>query len=211
MSIDVPRVKAAVREYLAAIGIDPDDSRFTRTPNRVAQAAQELFAGIGVDAVTPLVEGRICLEDSSLSPEHAETGAKTGTAKAVLLRNIRFRSICEHHLLPYDGWIQLAYLPGDSIIGFSRLYTLVETLCSRPTLQEYLGEELADVLMLGLGAQGAVVVIEARQGCVSDRGIRQSDSETVTLATRGAYNDPDARAEVLRLIVLGGNDREPDD
>jgi GTP cyclohydrolase I len=201
MAVDEARAREAVRELLAACGLDPDSPQFARTPARVAAAAGELFSGVGADAVTPLVEGRISLEEPSEASESA------AASQAVLLRNIRFRSMCEHHLLPFDGWVQLAYLPGDSIIGFGRLYDLVETLSSRPTLQEKLGDDLVDAVMTGLDARGAIAVLEARQGCVADRGPRQADSETVTFATRGAFNNPDARAEVLRLIALGATDR----
>lgn len=207
MAVDAQRAQAAIREFLAACGLDPDSSQFARTPARVAAAAEELFGGVGADAVAPLIEGRISLDAPDAAPEVARDDADDA-GQAVLLRNIRFRSVCEHHLLPFDGWVQLAYLPGDSIIGFGRLYDLVDTLSSAPTLQERLGDDLVDAVMTGLDARGAIAVLEARQGCVADRGPRQTDSETVTLATRGAFNNPDARAEVLRLIALGASDRE---
>lgn len=207
MAVDAQRAQAAVRDFLAACGLDPDSAQFARTPARVAAAAAELFAGVNVDAVAPLIEGRISLDEPDAAPS-VERLEAVESGQPVLLRNIRFRSVCEHHLLPFDGWVQLAYLPGDSIIGFGRLYDLVETLSSAPTLQERLGDELVDAIMTGLDARGAIAVLEARQGCVADRGPRQSDSETVTLATRGAFNNPDARAEVLRLIALGASDRD---
>ncbi|NLT27166.1 MAG: GTP cyclohydrolase I FolE [Microbacteriaceae bacterium] len=180
------RTEIAVRELLAAWGIAPDDPRTGRTAERVADAAAELLAGEGVDPVPALRDGRIPAPDGDL----------------VLVRNIRFRSMCEHHLLPFDGWIQLAYLPGDWIVGFGRLHDLVETCASRLSLQERLGEQLVDALMLGLGARGALAVVEARQGCVADRGPRQADSDAVSVAARGALVDSAARAEAFRLIAL---------
>lgn len=190
------RAAAAVRELLAACGLDADSPQFAKTPLRVATALSEFVAGVGVDPVPALRDNRILL-----APEQA------ADAQVVLLRNIRFRALCEHHLLPFDGWVQLAYLPGDSIVGLGHLYDLVETCAARPTLQENFGDTLVDALMLGLAARGAVAVIEARQGCVSDRGPRQADSETVTLAARGELADPQARADVLRMLTLGASER----
>lgn len=188
------RAAAAVRELLAACGLDVDSPQYAKTPHRVAAALGEFVAGVGVDPVPALRENRIPLE-----------GAARADAQVVLLRNIRFRALCEHHLLPFDGWVQLAYLPGESIVGLGRLYDLVETCAARPTLQENFGDTLVDALMLGLDARGAVAVVEARQGCVSDRGPRQADSETVTLAARGELASPQQRADVLRMLSLGAN------
>ncbi|KAB1640848.1 GTP cyclohydrolase I [Gulosibacter chungangensis] len=150
-------------------------------------------------------------EDAQFRPQHPaeqEIGAQPADGNLVLLRNIRFRAMCEHHLLPFDGWVHLAYLPGDSIIGFGRLYDLVDTCSSKLILQERLGEDLVDALMAGLDAQGALAVIEARQGCVADRGPRQADSDSITLAARGSLTDPQTRADALRLIALGGSTRD---
>lgn len=191
MAVDEARAAAAIREFLIASGIAADDARVARTPLRVAAAAAELLGGEGVDPVPALRDSRLPAPDSDL----------------VLVRNIRFRAMCEHHLLPFDGWIQLAYLPGDSIVGFGRLYDLVETCSSRLTLQEQLGEDLVDALMLGLGARGALAVVEARQGCVADRGPRQAESDAVSVAARGALTESSVRAEAFRLIALSATDR----
>ena len=190
--VDQERAAAAIREFLDACGLDLTQPELRRTPERVAEAASELFAGVGVDPVPALREGRIPAPDQGL----------------VLLRNIRFRAMCAHHLLPFDGWIHLAYLPGDSIVGFGRLYDLVETVTSRPTLQETVGEQLVDAVMSGLGARGALAVVEARQGCVADRGPRQADSDSVSMASRGALQDSADRAEAFRLIALATVDRD---
>lgn len=192
--VQLERAAAAITELLAACGLDADSPQFARTPERVAEALGEFVAGVGVDPVPALRDNRIPLDEAA----HAD-------AQVVLLRNIRFRALCEHHLLPFDGWVQLAYLPGEAIVGLGRLYDLVETCAARPTLQENFGETLVDALMLGLDARGAVAVVEARQGCVADRGPRQSDSETVTLAARGVLAPPQQRADVLRLLALGSD------
>jgi GTP cyclohydrolase I len=189
MAVDEARAREAVRELLAACGLDPDSPQFARTPARVAAAAGELFSGVGADAVTPLVEGRISLEEPSEASESAAVEAGSGAgddavadaSQAVLLRNIRFRSMCEHHLLPFDGWVQLAYLPGDSIIGFGRLYDLVETLSSRPTLQEKLGDDLVDAVMTGLDAVRSTTPTRGPRCCASSR------SAPPTAASRGPH------------------------
>ena len=172
-AVDPVRTEAAVHELLAAWGIAPDDPRIARTAARVAQASVELLAGEGVDPVPALRNGRIAAPDSDL----------------VLLRNIRFSALCEHHLLPFDGYVHLAYLPGDSIVGFGRLYDLVATCAGRLTLQERLGEQLVDALMLGLESRGALAIVEAAQGCVTARGPRQHDSDAVSVAARGSLVD----------------------
>lgn len=212
------RAEAAIRELLEACGLDADDPRLVRTPERVAAAAVELLGGEGIDTVPMLRAGRISVDgDPSIHASAATEGPISTTTEPVevhtdgnlvLVRNIRFRAMCEHHLLPFDGWVHLAYLPSDAIIGFGRLYELVEICSSRLILQERLGEDIVDALMAGLDAQGALAVIEARQGCVADRGPRQSDSDSVTLAARGALRDSQVRADALRLIALGGSSRE---
>jgi GTP cyclohydrolase I len=118
----------------------------------------------------------------------------------VLLRDVEFRSICEHHLLPFIGTAHVGYIPGDRVVGLGKLPRVVETLASRPQLQERLTEEIADALEHGLKPRGVVVVLDAVHGCVSARGVRQAKSSTVTMATRGELSDAAARAEVVALI-----------
>lgn len=189
--IDHERAAAAIAEFLDACGVDRSAPELVRTPERVARAAAELFAGVDVDPVPALRDGRLPAPDQGL----------------VLLRNVRFRAMCAHHLLPFDGWVHLAYLPGDSIVGLGRLHDLIETVTSRPTLQEVAGEQLVDALMAGLEARGALAVVEARQGCVAVRGPKQYDSDSVSIAARGALEDAGERAEVFRLIALAGSER----
>lgn len=184
MAIDSGRIEAAVAEILTAIGEDPARPGLTSTPSRVAEAYREFFAGLDQDPLLHL----------------ADTVAVEGVGELVLLRDIEFRSICEHHLLPFLGVAHVAYVPGDRIVGLGRLPRVVETLASRPQLQERLGEEIADALQQGLDPRGVLVVIDAVHGCVWARGARQARSSTVTMATRGILSDPVERAEVMALV-----------
>lgn len=189
MAVDKAALEAAVSGILAAIGEDPSREGLRDTPRRVAEAYAEFFAGLGRD---PSVH----LRDS------VPVGPATGDL--VLLRNIRFRSVCEHHLLPFIGMAHVAYLPGDVVVGLGRIPDLIETLAARPQLQERLTEEIAGALQEGLAPRGVLVVLDAVHGCVTMRGPRQTESSTVTMATRGAYDDPVARAEVMALIGGAG-------
>ncbi len=182
--VDLARVQAAVTELLLAIGEDPSRPGLTQTPERVSQAYTEFFSGIGVD---PLVHLDDTLE-----------GAPDG--ELVVLRDIEFRSICEHHLLPFIGVAHIAYAPGDRIVGLGRLPRVVDTIASRPQLQERLGEQVADALTAGLQPKGVLVVLDAVHACVTSRGVRQVESSTVTVASRGTLADPLQRAEVMALI-----------
>ena len=118
----------------------------------------------------------------------------------MLVRDIEFRSMCEHHLLPFTGVAHLAYLPGARIVGLGALPRVVETLAARPQLQERLTEEIADALQTGLDARGVLVVLDASHGCVTARGSRQTRSTTVTLASRGILSQVVERAEIIALI-----------
>ena len=184
MAIDSARIEAAVAELLSAIGEDPARPGLVDTPRRVAEAYGEFFAGVGDDPVAHL----------------RETLPTEGTGELVLLRNIEFRSICEHHLLPFTGVAHVAYVPGDRIVGLGRLPRVVETLAARPQLQERLGEQVADALTEGLEPRGVLVVLDAVHGCVTARGARQAHSSTVTVASRGILSDPVQRAEAMTLI-----------
>ncbi len=194
MAIDSARIEAAVAELLAAIGEDPARPGLESTPRRVAEAYAEFFAGIGED---PLAH----LDDAT------DLGAKSGElGELVLLRDVDFRSVCEHHLLPFTGVAHLAYVPGQRIVGLGRLPRVVETLSSRPQLQERLGEQIADVIDAGLAPRGVLVVLDARHGCVTARGTRQVSSTTVTVASRGTLSEPVAQAAVLATIAAGGGE-----
>ncbi|CAN5404253.1 GTP cyclohydrolase I FolE [soil metagenome] len=188
MSIDTARIEAAVLEILAAIGEDPARPGLLSTPKRIAESYGEFFSGLGLDPLDHLAASADFIADS---PEAGEL---------VLLRDIEFRSMCEHHLLPFTGVAHLAYLPGTRIVGLGALVRVVETLAARPQLQERLTEEIADALEAGLGARGVLVVLDATHGCVTARASRQTHSTTVTLASRGALSQPVERAEVMTLI-----------
>lgn len=186
MAIDSLSIETAVAGILSAIGEDPGRPGLVETPKRVAQAYSEFFAGVGVDPREHLAEATE-IEDS-------ERG------ELVLLRGLDFRSICEHHLLPFLGTAHVAYIPGDRLVGLGSLAKVVETLAARPQLQERLTEEIADALSEGLGAAGVLVVLDAVHGCVTTRGPRQLNSSTVTMASRGVLTEPARRAEVMALI-----------
>ena len=182
--VDKARIEAAVTELLCAIGEDPSRPGLLSTPERVADAYGEFFSGVGVDPLVHLA--------------HPISGDSGG--ELVLLRNIEFRSICEHHLLPFLGVAHIAYAPADSIVGLGSLARVVDTVASRPQLQERLTEEIADALNDGLAPRGVLVVTDAVHGCVTARGVQQVRSSTVTVASRGTLSDPLERAEVMALI-----------
>ena len=194
MAVDRDRVAALVRELLDAIGEDPDRPGLRQTPQRVADAYAEFFAGVGVDAAAPLAH------TISVSRGPAPDTLPSG---AVMLRDIRFRSFCEHHLLPFAGHAHIAYLPGEQIVGLGALPRVVEILATRPQVQERLGEQIADTIATALDARGVLVVLDATHGCVTMRGGRQPDASTVTIAARGELAEPAARAELM--LLLGGH------
>ena len=186
MAIDSGRIEAAVAEIIAAIGEDPARPGLASTPRLVAESYAEFFSGVGVDPLIHLADP-VALGDG-------ESG------DLVLVRDITFRSICEHHLLPFLGVAHLAYGPAERVAGLGRLASVVETVAARPQLQERLTEEVADALQEGLAPKGVLVVLDAVHGCVTTRGPRQISSSTVTVASRGTLADPTERAGVLALL-----------
>jgi GTP cyclohydrolase I len=186
MAIDHARAAAAVAEFLAAVGEDPARPGLAATPGRVADAADELYAGIGVDPAVALAESALA--------DPAPDGP-------VALRGIPFRSTCEHHLLPFRGTISIAYLPGTSIGGLGALVRAVDAVASRPQVQERLTEEVADAVERGLGARGVLVLAEAEHACVWARGTRTQGASAVTMAARGVYGSGAGRAEALALVA----------
>ena len=190
MAIDRARIEAAVVELLHAIGEDPAKANFSSTPERVAEAYAEFFAGVGQG---PLDHLRESVPIDQLSD-------------AVVVTDITVRSMCEHHLLPFLGVAHVAYLPGDRVVGLGKLPRVVNTLAARPQMQESLTEQIADALVEGLDPRGVVVVIEARHQCVAARGVEQTNSRTITIASRGELTEPAARAEIMALIGSTGGD-----
>jgi GTP cyclohydrolase I len=188
VGIDRARVEAAVAELLAAIGEEPSRDGLRETPSKVADAYAEFFSGIGADPLEPLRDA-IAVEEAD--PE------------LVIVRDLEFRSVCEHHLLPFLGRAHVAYLPGERVVGLGRLPRMVDIIAARPQIQERLTEQAADALMQGLGARGALVVVDAQHQCVTTRGPRQVHSSTVTVASRGELAEPVRRAEVIALIGAG--------
>lgn len=182
--VDHARIEAAVREILLAVGEDPDREGLQETPARVARMYAEIFSGINQDPRDLL--------------------RKTFTQKydeMVLVKDIRFESCCEHHLLPFFGKANIAYLPNGKIVGLSKIARVVETLSRRPQVQERMTEDVADLLMSELDARGVGVIIEASHTCMTIRGIRKPDSLCVTSAMRGLFRDNQAtRNEMLSLV-----------
>lgn len=183
--VDRRRVAAAVRELLGAIGQNPDSAELANTPDRVADAYAEFFAGVGVDPVALLADAM---------PVEDETG------ELVLVRDIQLRSMCEHHLLPFRGRAHVAYRPAAKVVGLGALPRVVEALAARPQLQERLGEQIADAIQEGLDPEGVLVVLEASHGCVADRGVKQAEALAITIASRGSLAEPGTRGELLALL-----------
>lgn len=194
MAVDSQRVAELTRELLIAIGEDPDRPGLRETPQRVAQAATEFFAGVGADPAAPLAHTIDVAQGPA--PETAPTGA-------VLVRDIRFRSMCEHHLLPFAGRAHIAYLPGEQVVGLGTLAKVLDIASAQPQVQERLGEQVADAIEAGLGAKGVFVMLDAVHECLTMRGERRPDASTVTVAARGELATQAARAEMAAYVIIG--------
>ena len=182
--VDVPRIERAVREILIAIGENPDREGLARTPNRVARAYIELMAGLKINP-----------------RDHLKTVFHERYQEVVLLRDIEFHSLCEHHLLPFTGRAHVAYLPDGRVVGLSKLARLVEGYARRPQVQERLTTQIADALMEELNPIGAACVIEAVHTCMTIRGVKKHGSTMVTSELRGIFKEnPASRAEILSLM-----------
>lgn len=190
MPVDKARIEAAVTEILAAIGENPGREGLAATPRRVAEAYEEFFTDFDADAAAQLTETFAVVEDGQEAP----------LQQTVIVRDLVFRSVCEHHLLPFVGVVHIAYRPQERVIGLGRLPRVVDTVASRPQIQERLTEQIADALDDGLAPEGVLVVVDAEHGCVRMRGPRQAASSTVTVAARGSLAETAARAEIIALI-----------
>jgi GTP cyclohydrolase I len=182
--IDLKRAERAVRELLLAMGEDPDREGLADTPRRVARMYQDLFAG------------------SQTDPEiHLRRTFSEPYDEIVVLREIDFSSLCEHHLLPFIGRAHVAYLPGNRVVGLSKLARTVDAFARRPQVQERLTSQIADSIMQHLKARAVMVVIESEHLCMKVRGVAKPNSVMATSAIRGTFKtDAAARAEAMALL-----------
>jgi GTP cyclohydrolase IA len=184
VQVDQDRIRRAVREILLAVGENPDREGLKDTPARVARMYAELLGGMRIDP-------KIYLE-KFFTEKYDEV---------VLVRDISFCSLCEHHLLPFTGKAHVAYLPAGKVIGLSKLARVVEALSRRPQVQERMTEDIANLLTNELNARGVAVVLEATHTCMTVRGVRKPDSLCVTSAMKGLFRtNLSTRSEVMQLI-----------
>jgi GTP cyclohydrolase IA len=182
--VDQPRIERAVREILAAVGEDPDREGLKGTPSRVARMYAELFSGLHEDP-------RVYLR-KSFNEKYDEV---------VLVRDISFNSMCEHHMLPFMGKAHIGYLPDGRVVGLSKLARVVEAVARRPQVQERMTETIADLVIGELQARGVAVVIEAVHTCMTVRGVRKPGTVCVTSAMKGIFRTrASSRAEIMTLI-----------
>ena len=182
--VDQERIKRAVREILAAIGEDPDREGLLETPGRVARMYAEMFSGLHEDP-----------------RQHLKKFFTEKYDEVVLVKDISFNSMCEHHMLPFMGKAHIGYLPAGKVIGLSKLARVVEVVARRPQVQERMTETIADLLVDELDAKGVAVVVEASHSCMTIRGIRKPGSICVTSAMRGVFRSHlSSRSEIMNLI-----------
>ena len=188
MAVDKPRVERAMREFLIAIGEDPDRPGLIETPDRVARAAMEILGGY----------------DENPAEHLRKQFQETENEEMIIVRDIPFSSLCEHHILPFTGKAHVAYIPrGGRITGLSKIARCVSGYARRLQLQERLTAEIADAMMAELDPQGVLVVLEAEHMCMTMRGVRSAGALTMTSAVRGVFRkDIKTREEALRLLGL---------
>jgi len=185
--VDLPRIAAAVREILSAVGEDPDREGLRDTPMRVARMYAEVLGGLSLDPA-----------------RHLQTAFSEKYDELVVLRDIPFHSMCEHHLLPFIGEAHVAYLPAGRIAGISKLARVVDEFARRPQVQERMTDQIADLLMNRLEAKGVAVVLEAHHLCMTCRGVKKPGTKMVTSALRGlCKSDARTRGEVMILLAHG--------
>ena len=182
--VDLPRIEAAVREILAAVGEDPDREGLLETPARVARMYSEVFSGLRENT-------RVHLQ-KFFTEKYDEV---------VLVKDISFCSFCEHHLLPFTGKAHIGYLPNGKVVGLSKLARVVEGVARRPQVQERMTETIAEMLETELGVKGVAVVVEATHSCMTIRGVRKPGSMCVTSAMKGIFrSNVSSRSEIMQLI-----------
>ncbi len=185
--VDLEAIKGAVRTILKAVGEDPDRDGLLETPRRVAKMYAEMFEGLHKDPA-----------------KHLEVTFPEEYNELVLVRDIPFTSMCEHHLLPFTGVAHVGYLPNGCVTGLSKLARVVEEVARRPQVQERMTQTIADMIEERLDSAGVVVVLRAEHSCMSIRGVKKHGSSTVTSALRGVFKTNQAsRAEVMSLINNG--------
>jgi GTP cyclohydrolase I len=189
--MDKERIEKAVREIICAIGENPDREGLADTPKRVAKMYEEIFSGL---AQNPEKDLEIFFQDEKYE-------------ELVLVKDILFYSMCEHHFAPFFGKAHVAYLPKNGkLTGLSKLARLVETVTKRPQLQERITAAIADTIMKKLEPYGVIVVVEAEHMCMTMRGVKKPGSKTITSVVRGVFKtDSKSRAEVMSMINRGGN------
>lgn len=181
---DLDAITKAVREIIVAVGEDPDREGLLETPRRVAGMYAEVFSGLRLDPADVL-----------------GVGFEEGHQELVLVKDIPFYSMCEHHFLPFHGVAHIGYIPNGRVVGLSKLARALEILARRPQLQERLTTQLAEAIMETIKPAGVAVVISAEHQCMTMRGIRKPGSQTVTSAMRGVFRREAAtRAEFMSLI-----------
>jgi GTP cyclohydrolase I len=181
------RAENAVADLLEFVGEDPRRDGLRETPRRVVRAWQELTSGYSVDPGSLL-----------------KTFENDGTRDMVVVRDVQFYSLCEHHALPFFGVAHIAYVPGDRIVGLSKFARLVDAFARRLQVQERLTHQIAETLDAVLQPDGVMVVVEAEHFCMAMRGVQKPGSRTVTSAVRGVFNDqPETRAEAMGLLTKG--------
>jgi GTP cyclohydrolase I len=184
ITVNAELIKKAVLEILEAVGEDPNREGLKATPDRVARMYAELLSGMNED---PQV--------------HIKSAFAESYDEIVILRDIPFYSICEHHLMPFIGKAHVAYLPAGNVLGVSKIARIVDCFSKRLQLQERLTAQIADSLMSGLKPMGVAVVLEASHSCMTIRGVKKPGSIMVTSAVRGTFKkDPRSRNEVMSLI-----------
>lgn len=182
--VDQPRIEAAIREILAAVGEDVNRDGLQETPARVARMYTEMFGGLHVEP------GR-----------HLRKVFEEQYDEMVLVRDIEFHSMCEHHLLPFMGKAHVGYIPRGRVTGLSKLARVVDEVSRRPQVQERMTHTVADLMEKELEAKGVIVVLEAEHTCMTIRGVRKPGAKTITSAVRGTLrDDPASRAEAMALI-----------
>lgn len=184
--VDLPRIEAAVREILLAVGEDPDRDGLRDTPARVARAYEEAFKGLRQDPAELLA-----------------TTFDIGHEELVLVKDVSFYSMCEHHLVPFFGQAHIGYIPSTDgkVTGLSKLARLVDIFAKRPQVQEQLTTQVVDAIMDYLEPQGAIVVVEGEHLCMSMRGVAKPGAKTITSAVRGQLRDSATRSEAMSLIL----------